>query len=74
MAKDKITFSFKCKKCGEPLTWDDKLPDSAVVECGKCGAKVATLGQMKAEAMKRAKVEVGRMVTDVFKNSPFKRR
>jgi transcription elongation factor Elf1 len=61
--------SFKCKKCGEKLSWLDNITDSTVLICKKCGQRFGTYADLRHTAMEAAKSKL-----EAIMKGPFKRR
>ncbi len=68
MAKDEMTVSFTCSKCGPTvLELPDDYTDADHAKCKTCGADFGPYGEVKKKAMKAAKAEAEKMIKSAFK-------
>jgi predicted nucleic acid-binding Zn ribbon protein len=60
-----MRIELNCRECGgNRFTIDQHAADNAFVECGECGHKIGTLGELKRqvaeEVLSRSKLVSGR--------------
>jgi DNA-directed RNA polymerase subunit RPC12/RpoP len=64
---DKAQISFKCKKCGEKLSWSDDAIDSTLIICKKCGQRFGTYADLRHTAVEATKSKLESMLKDAIK-------
>jgi DNA-directed RNA polymerase subunit RPC12/RpoP len=63
----KAQISFKCKKCGEKLSWSDNVTDSTLIVCKKCGKRFGTYADLRHTAVEATKSKLESIMKGAIK-------